>query len=176
MQLYLADGFIPQVDDPFLIVDNRGTNSVLGTFSGLPEGATITANGTSFRITYTGGTGNDVVLTVVGQQSTRTGIAAATTGDILLNGYYINSEPHVLNGESAYDDTRHSACRDQCANAQTAVLYEFGLDEKAGAFDYMQPDLLDVLVDRRLDEDQHDLAEIDEAFASVGDFYNCRWR
>lgn len=47
------------------IIDNDGTDAVTGTFSGLPEGAVFgTATGL-FRISYTGGTGNDVVLTSV---------------------------------------------------------------------------------------------------------------
>lgn len=41
-----------------VIVDNDGTDPVLGTFAGLPEGASI-GTGT---ISYVGGTGNDVVL------------------------------------------------------------------------------------------------------------------
>jgi large repetitive protein len=44
-----------------------GTNSVSGTFAGLPEGATFTLLGTAnFTITYQGGAGNDVVLTQTG--------------------------------------------------------------------------------------------------------------
>lgn len=40
------------------VIDNTGTAPVQGTFDGLPEGATI--NG--YTISYTGGDGNDVVL------------------------------------------------------------------------------------------------------------------
>ncbi len=36
----------------------------MGTFTGLPEGASITSRGATFVISYIGGTGNDVVLTV----------------------------------------------------------------------------------------------------------------
>jgi hypothetical protein len=46
------------------IVNNDGADAVTGTFTNLPEGATITAsNGATFTISYHGGTGNDVVLT-----------------------------------------------------------------------------------------------------------------
>ena len=36
-----------------------------GTFTGKPEGAVVFADGQPFTISYTGGTGNDVVLTRV---------------------------------------------------------------------------------------------------------------
>jgi hypothetical protein len=36
---------------------------ILGTFNSLPEGATLNVSGCQFKITYLGGTGNDVVLT-----------------------------------------------------------------------------------------------------------------
>src|SRR5262249_16919421 len=38
---------------------------VTGTFSGLPEGATLDLGGQHFSITYKGGDGNDVVLTAL---------------------------------------------------------------------------------------------------------------
>jgi autotransporter-associated beta strand protein len=46
----------------FMIVQNTGSAAVSGTFSGLPELATVTINGYPFHITYQGGTGNDIVL------------------------------------------------------------------------------------------------------------------
>lgn len=51
----------------FTIIDNDGVDPVAGTFAGLPEGAIIAGGpgGFSYVITYTGGTGNDVVLTAV---------------------------------------------------------------------------------------------------------------
>ncbi len=39
--------------------------AVNGTFNGLPEAALITANKQTYQISYVGGTGNDVTLTVV---------------------------------------------------------------------------------------------------------------
>jgi autotransporter-associated beta strand protein len=49
----------------FPIIDNDGNDAVVGTFAGLPEGATISNNGYQFTISYHGGDGNDVVLTNV---------------------------------------------------------------------------------------------------------------
>ena len=49
----------------FTIIDNQHQSaSIQGTFSGLSEGAVITANGSTYQISYVGGTGNDVTLTV----------------------------------------------------------------------------------------------------------------
>lgn len=55
----------PPMDSSFIIIANDGTDPIIGTFAGLPEGAVFVSGGTSFRITYTGGTGNDVALTIV---------------------------------------------------------------------------------------------------------------
>ncbi len=60
----VASGFIPKVDQSFEIINILCTSPLSGTFTGLPEGGFVTASGTRFRITYKGGTGNDVVLTV----------------------------------------------------------------------------------------------------------------
>ncbi|HZH33565.1 MAG TPA: FG-GAP-like repeat-containing protein [Pyrinomonadaceae bacterium] len=58
--------FNPAVGDSFTIINNDGTDRVIGTFLNIPEGARFTApNGLSFRVTYVGGTGNDVVITRV---------------------------------------------------------------------------------------------------------------
>ncbi len=61
--LVLAPGFTPAFGDVFRIIDNDGADAVLGTFAGLPEGTTFTTNGLAFRVSYTGGSGNDVTLT-----------------------------------------------------------------------------------------------------------------
>ena len=47
------------------IVDNRGSAAVTGTFAGLPEGATVTIDTQEYRISYVGGSGNDVTLTAL---------------------------------------------------------------------------------------------------------------
>jgi autotransporter-associated beta strand protein len=52
-----------QVDTPLMLIDNDANDPVGGTFAGLPEGAFVTAGDQVFRITYTGGTGNDVMIT-----------------------------------------------------------------------------------------------------------------
>jgi gliding motility-associated-like protein len=46
----------------FTIIDNTGSAAIAGTFKGLPELAPLTVGNFTLRISYKGGTGNDVVL------------------------------------------------------------------------------------------------------------------
>lgn len=46
----------------YTIVDNTGTAAVSGIFDSLPEMSLVRVNGLNFRISYRGGTGNDIVL------------------------------------------------------------------------------------------------------------------
>ncbi len=61
--LTTAVNFTPVVGSTYTLIDNDGTDAVRGVFSGLAEGATFTSGAATFRISYRGGTGNDVVLT-----------------------------------------------------------------------------------------------------------------
>jgi hypothetical protein len=65
LQLTLINGFTPTVGQSFEVIDNTGSNPITGTFSGLAEGATFTSGGYTFQISYKGGDGNDVTLTVI---------------------------------------------------------------------------------------------------------------
>lgn len=64
LAIKLASGYTPKAGQSFEIINNLGTDPVSGTFTNLPEGATLSSSGTTFQITYKGGTGNDIVLTV----------------------------------------------------------------------------------------------------------------
>ncbi|QDU61409.1 hypothetical protein Pan216_22650 [Planctomycetes bacterium Pan216] len=55
------------VGDEFEVLTNDGTDPIVGTFVGLAEGASIVVEGLEFEVSYDGGDGNDVTLTVVGQ-------------------------------------------------------------------------------------------------------------
>jgi hypothetical protein len=70
--LEITAGFLPAVGDRFTIIDNDGSDDVVGTFAGLPEGAQFTVNGRPFRISYGGrflggiiGRDNDVTIEAV---------------------------------------------------------------------------------------------------------------
>jgi len=49
----------------FTIVSNDGTDAIAGFFSNRPDDSTFFEDGNTFMIDYQGGTGNDVVLTVI---------------------------------------------------------------------------------------------------------------
>ncbi len=60
------NSFTSSVGDQFTIISNDGADAVSGTFSGLPEGSTISdflGTGLGAIVSYAGGDGNDVVLT-----------------------------------------------------------------------------------------------------------------
>lgn len=80
LDLTLLAGGVVKKGDTFTIIDNKDTNPVYsgsfyddpnttppggGTFKDLPEGAEITVGGVTFKISYVGGDGNDVVLTAL---------------------------------------------------------------------------------------------------------------
>ena len=71
LSLSLGGGYTPTAGDALVLIDNTGADPVDGTFNGLPEGALLTLGaGKTFRITYQGGTGNDVVLNFVQDSTT----------------------------------------------------------------------------------------------------------
>lgn len=47
----------------FILITNIGSSAVVGTFAGKPQGSVFYASGYWWRISYSGGNGNDVVLT-----------------------------------------------------------------------------------------------------------------
>ena len=59
------NGFQPQLGDSFVIINNDLADAVSGTFTGLAEGSTFTSDTVTWQITYTGGDGNDVVLSAL---------------------------------------------------------------------------------------------------------------
>ncbi|HLG06011.1 MAG TPA: autotransporter-associated beta strand repeat-containing protein, partial [Gemmatimonadales bacterium] len=59
-------GYSPTAGQTFTIVSNDGSDAVTGTFAGLAQGVGLAIGGFNFTISYTGGTGNDVVLTCTG--------------------------------------------------------------------------------------------------------------
>jgi len=66
LNVSLFNGFKPAVGQKYTIIDNDASDAVTGTFAGLAQGATVTVGGYTLSVSYTGGDGNDVVLTVTG--------------------------------------------------------------------------------------------------------------
>ncbi len=73
-RLQLSLGYTPAVGDTFVIIDNDDNDAVTGTFAGLAEGASVTVGTNVLRLTYVGGTGNDVALTVLNVPFAATGV------------------------------------------------------------------------------------------------------
>ncbi len=62
----ITGGYTSAAGDEIVLIDNDGTDPVVGTFSARAEGATVTLNSQDFVLSYVGGDGNDVVLTANG--------------------------------------------------------------------------------------------------------------
>ena len=57
----------------FTILNKVSGGAITGTFAGIPQGGTVVgSDGTVFQVSYTGGDGNDIVLTVVSRGGPRT--------------------------------------------------------------------------------------------------------
>ena len=73
------------VGQTFTILNKVSAGAIAGTFAGIPQGGTVVgSDGTVFPVSYTGGNGNDIVLTVVAapvpEPSTWIGGALAIAG------------------------------------------------------------------------------------------------
>ncbi|MBO0950849.1 cellulose binding domain-containing protein [Fibrella forsythiae] len=75
-------GSLP-VGTSYVIIDNTSNTPVSGTFAGLAEGSILTVGSIRFQLTYQGGTGNDVALTVAKRTQTIlfNSLAAKQVGD-----------------------------------------------------------------------------------------------
>lgn len=60
------DGFMPSAGETFRLIDNKGSNPVMGEFTGQPEGSFMWVGLNTYRLSYKGGDGNDVTLSVSG--------------------------------------------------------------------------------------------------------------
>ena len=47
------------------VINNTAASAIVGRFSNLPDRSTFASNGNNFQVSYRGGTGNDLTLTVV---------------------------------------------------------------------------------------------------------------
>ena len=89
---------VVSIGQQFTIISNATAHPFNGTFAGLPEGAQLTANGFTFSISYVGGTGDEVVLTLVGVPSKTVTLNAVTSGWYDSTGYHTNINQNYLAG------------------------------------------------------------------------------
>ena len=83
--LVVTVGTTLSVGQTFTILSKVAGGAITGTFAGIPQGGTVVgSNGTVFSVNYTGGDGNDIVLTAmaapVPEPSTWIGGALAIAG------------------------------------------------------------------------------------------------
>jgi hypothetical protein len=109
-------GFTPSMGEQFTIV--QSTAPVVGTFQGLPEGASLTIGNTPFTISYQGGDGNDVVLTAVAAAApTVTGISP--TSGPAAGGTLVTITGTGFTGATAVDFGTNAATGVTVVNATT---------------------------------------------------------
>jgi autotransporter-associated beta strand protein len=83
--LQISPGTVPDGVRQITVIKNDGAGRVSGIFDGLAEGAALTVAGTTYHISYAGGDGNDVVLTIVQRaagagDAGNSGVIGALTG------------------------------------------------------------------------------------------------
>jgi hypothetical protein len=83
--LVVTVGTTLSLGQTFTILNKVSGGAITGTFAGIPQGGTVVgSDGTVFQVSYTGGNGNDVVLTVIAaavpEPSTYIGGALAIAG------------------------------------------------------------------------------------------------
>ena len=108
----------------YTIVKNDGTDAVSGTFSGANEhsfageGALLSADGHIFRISYVGGDGNDVTLTVTSSPGGALLVSGQSTNAFERNSGTTNAEiVFVLNRTAPSDVTVTYHTEDRTARA-----------------------------------------------------------
>lgn len=112
----------PPVGSTFVLINNDGTDPVIGTFDGIPEGGTTRILDKDVVISYTGGDGNDVVATVLGQEiSTRVDLTPSAEVVLPGQGVTLNVSVYTANPSGITPGGQVQLFRDDVAIA-TATL------------------------------------------------------
>ncbi len=85
LTLVAEPSFVPSVNQTFTLFQGLAANAVTGTFSGLPQGGTVTdSSGDTYTISYGSMTSSNVLLTTtyVATTSTTTSIGASTKSSV----------------------------------------------------------------------------------------------
>ncbi|HSX33244.1 MAG TPA: hypothetical protein VLF91_02825 [Candidatus Saccharimonadales bacterium] len=87
----LYNNFKPTKGQTFTIIDFQGTGAVSGTFANLAEGATFNVGGNVFAVSYVGGDGNDVVLTVKSVGTPDTGFSLIKSNPLMSSAVVVTT-------------------------------------------------------------------------------------
>ena len=129
--LHVSPGYSPVLGTSFLVLINDATDAIQGTFAGLPQGAVFQASNQWFRVSYTGGTGNDVVLTRVNAPATFTGIGRLGDSFMELRGAGGSNLNYTIQANTNLNTTNWLNIG--TANSGTGSQFQF-LDTNAGLF------------------------------------------
>ena len=95
-------GYTSATSDSYILISNDGVDAVTGTFAGLAEGASFTANSRAYQISYAGGDGNDITVTDItsapASPGAVTSIGGSDGGDLLFG---TNSTDLIRAGQGA---------------------------------------------------------------------------
>ncbi len=116
--LSVNPNFTSASQQTFTIIDNDGADAVTGTFTGLAEGAIFQAGGKTFRISYTGGTGNDVTLTY-------------------LPGLYISADQTTAEGNSGTHAVTYTVYMSDLGSGSVTVNYATSNATATAGSDYV---------------------------------------
>jgi hypothetical protein len=98
----LLGGFNPSNGTSFTIIDNDGSDPIVGTFAGVDEGAAVNIGGRAFSVTYVGGTNsNDVVITAVANGAP--GLTGFGPSSTFLESA-IHATPQIIDSSVVFDD------------------------------------------------------------------------
>ena len=64
LNLIHFNNYRPALNSVYEIIQNDGSDAITGTFTGVAEGGAVVLDGYTYTVSYVGGTGNDVTLTV----------------------------------------------------------------------------------------------------------------
>lgn len=125
-------GYNPYAGASFLLIDNDGTDPVVGSFNGVPEGASVVINGRTFKISYHGGDGNDVVLLLIDGGLASPVITSSSFYIIPGSGMHhhieVHSQINVLHGLQYSDDMKDWQTypkKSATSDAQGNLVFDF---------------------------------------------------
>lgn len=132
-QLELQPLYAPSPGQRFVLIENDGTDPIVGTFAGLPQGAVFTAPtpNLKWRISYMGGDGNDVTLTLLAADS-RLVLSPPTissTGGMSRLTFSVSGMPlGIYDLQASSDLTTWTTLFSQSADSRGLVAFSLPMD------------------------------------------------
>lgn len=134
-----SGGLSPAIGDSFVMIQNDFGDPVIGTFDGLPEGAQFKFSGRLWQITYHGGDGNDVVLTLKSLQlplSLDSITLDPVTNYVVLRGNGDPNEFYVLQRSTDLVVWKQTG---QIYNTLGNLVISYPMDQPSRFFRFMKP-------------------------------------